>query len=143
MRNGAVIIRLVGFVVAVGMAALAWEVVSVTEPYLVRPVDSATAPEGARVGYSIAPESRVLSVVSGSEATVVADPGSSFRHEVVWLVEEPRPNGSSELREFTCVMPEYATEASIRPLGTPVPAKIRQVADGSRWSSGSAKRLGR
>jgi len=71
--------------------------------------------------------------VSNSEVVVVADPGESFQHEVIWLVEKPSSGTTAPLKEFRCELPKFATESQIRAIGTPVPAKIQQVANRNRW----------
>lgn len=123
------------FVVAalIGLAALAWEVLTVTDPYRVEPLTSSQASVGATVGYTVNSSTRTLSIVSRGEVAVVADPGKSFRHEVVWLVEKPSAGTDGPLKEFRCELPKFATESQIRPIGTPVPARIQQVADRNRW----------
>jgi len=117
----------------VGVATLAWKSFAVTDPYLVKPLTSFPAPVGASVGHSVASGSRTLSIVSSNDVVVVADPGASFRYEVVWLVERSRKDGAHTLMEFKCQLPQYAALGPINPLGSQIPPKIQQVADGGRW----------
>lgn len=122
-----------GLVVLIGVAALAWSTFTITDPYLVKPLTSSPAPAGASVGHSVASGSRTLSIVSSNDVVVVADPGASFRYEVVWLVERPRKDGARTLAEFKCELPQYAALGPINPLGSQIPPKIQQVADGGQW----------
>lgn len=117
----------------VAISALAWKAVTVTAPYLIKPLTSSPAPVGASVGYSVAPGSRTLSVVSSNDVVVAADPGASFQYEVVWLVERYRKGGAHTLTEFKCELPQYAAVGHIKPLGSPIPPKVQQVADGGHW----------
>ena len=133
MNKKSIIAVFVSIAVLVGVTALAWEVLTVTDPYRVEPLTSSAAPSSASVGYSVSNGSRILSIVSSGDVVVVADPGESFRYEVIWLVEQPRKDGSHNLKEFRCDLPEYAVLDQIRPLSTPVPAKIQQVADREQW----------
>ena len=122
-----------GLTVLAGITVLAWEVFTITDPYLVKPLTSSLAPTTADVGHSVSSGSRTLSIVSSSDIIVVADPGASFKHEVVWLVERPRKDGGHTLREFRCELPDDAAIDQIMPLGSPIPTKIQQIADGGRW----------
>ena len=133
MKIKTIIAGLVGVAALVGVTALAWEALTVTDPYRVAPLTSYPASPGATVGHSVNSSTRILSVVSSGEVVVVADPGESFRYEVVWLVEKPTAGSARALKEFRCNLPEFATESQIRPLGTPVPARIQHVADSNRW----------
>lgn len=133
MKRKFVFVGIASFAVLAGVAVIGWEVFTVTDPYVVSPLASTPAPAGAKVGHSVSRGSRLLSVVSGSDVVVVADPGASFKHEVIWLVEQPRKKSSHTLREFRCELPQYATLDQIRPLGSAVPTEIQQIADGSRW----------
>lgn len=116
-----------------GITAFAWNVLTVTDPCLVKPLTSSYAPASASVGHLEGGGSRILSIVSGSDIVVVADPGASFQHEVVWLVEQPRKDGGHTLKEFRCELPQHAAVDQIRPLGSPIPTKIQQTANGGRW----------
>jgi hypothetical protein len=122
-----------GLALVVGVAALAWRAFTATDPYLVKPLTSSSASAGASVGYSIASGSRTLSIVSSNDVVVVADPGASFRYEVVWLVERPRKDGAHTLTEFKCELPQGAAVDQIRPLGSAIPPEIQQVANGGQW----------
>ena len=133
MKMKYIITGLVGMVGLVGVTALAWEVLTVSDPYRVEPLTSSPASVGATAGHSVDSSTRTLSIVSSGEVVVVADPGESFRYEVIWLVEKPCAGTAHLLKEFCCKLPEFATESQIRPMGTPVPAKIQQVADRNRW----------
>jgi hypothetical protein len=133
MKKKIIIAGVACFAVFAGVTVLAWKVFTVTNPYLIRPVTSSAAPNGASVGHSLNSGSRILSIVSSRDVVVVADPGASFNHEVVWLVEQPRKDGTQTLKEFRCDMPDHATLDQIKPLGSPVPTEIQQVADSGRW----------
>jgi hypothetical protein len=122
-----------GLAVPVGITLLAWNAFTITAPYLVEPLTSSPAPAGVIVGHSVASGSRTLAVVSSNDVVVIADPGASFQHEVVWLVERPRKNGAHTLMEYRCELPQYAAADRINRLGSPIPPKIQQVADGGRW----------
>jgi hypothetical protein len=122
-----------GLAVSVGISALAWKAFAITDPYLVKPLASSPAPVGATVGHSVAIASRTLSIVSSNDVVVIADPGASFQREVVWLVERPRKNGTHTFMEFKCELPQVAAAYRINPLGSPIPPKIQQAADGGRW----------
>jgi hypothetical protein len=123
----------VGLAVLVGVAALVWSAFTITDPYLVKPLTSSPVLASASIGHSVASGSRTLSVVSSNDVVVVADPGASFQYEVVWLVERPRRDGASTLTEFKCELPQFAAVGQIKPLGTTIPPKIQQVADGGQW----------
>jgi hypothetical protein len=103
-------------------------------------VTSSPAPAGASAGYSVGSGTYTLSIVSNNDVVVVADPGASFQHEIVWLVERPRKSGSHTLMEFKCELPQCAAAGQIKPLGSPIPRKIQQVADGAQWWSWLTKR---
>jgi hypothetical protein len=126
-------ILLLGCVILTGISMLAWRALTITDPYIVKPMTSSPAPTGATVGYFVESTSRTLTIVSGNEVIVVADPGASFQHEVLWLVERPRKTGVSTLVEYKCVLPQYAAADYINPIGFPMPPKIRRVADKERW----------
>lgn len=119
--------------VLVGVAALVWEAFTITDPYLVKPLSSSPAPAGASVGHSVTSGSRTLCVVSSNDVVVVSDPGVSFLYEVVWLVERPKKGGTHTLTEFRCELPQYAVADQINPLGSQIPPKVQQVANGGRW----------
>lgn len=122
-----------GLAMLVGVTAFAWRAFTITDPYLVKPLTASPASAGASVGHSEASGSCTLSVVSSNDVVVVADPGVSFQHEVVWLVERPRKDGTHNLTEFKCELPQYAAVGQIKPLGAAIPPKIQQVADGGQW----------
>ena len=122
-----------GFAMLVALAALAWKAFTLTDPYLVKPLTSSPAPAGASIGHSCASGSRTLSIVSSNNIVVVADPGASFKYEVLWLVERPRKSGASTLMEYRCDLPQYAAADHINPIGSRIPPKIQQVADGGQW----------
>ena len=133
MKKKPIIVGAIGVAGLIGMTALAWEVLTVTDPYRVEPLTSSPASGGATVGYSVNSSTGTLSIVSSGEVVAVADPGESFRHEVIWLVEKPSSGTDIPLKEFRCELPKFATESQIRPIGTPVPARIQQVANRNRW----------
>lgn len=133
MKKKAIIVGITGMVVLAAIAALAWEVFTVTDPYVVTPLASSSAPATSSAGYAVAIGSRTLSIVSGSDVVVVADPGVSFKHEVIWIVEQPRKDGSHTLKEFRCSLPKYVAVDQVRPLGSPIPPEIQQTANGHRW----------
>jgi hypothetical protein len=124
---------MLGLAVLVGVAAFAWKVFTITDPYLVKPLTSSPAPSGASVGHSVASGSRTLSIVSSDDVAVAADPGASFQYEVVWLVEHPRKDSTHTLMEFKCELPQYAAVDHINPLGSQIPPKIQRAADGGQW----------
>ena len=133
MKMKFIIAGIVVMAVLAGITALAWEVLTVTNPYVVSPLSSSPAPASASVGRSIGSGSRILSVVSSLDVVVVADPGASFKYEVVWLVELPRKDGSHALKVFRCDLPQHASVDQIRSLGSAIPTEIQQTADGRRW----------
>jgi hypothetical protein len=133
MKMKTFIVGITGVPVLAAIAALVWEVLTVTDPYVVIPLASSTAPASARAGHTVKSGSRTLSIVSSRDVVVVADPGASFKHEVVWIVEQPRKNGSHALKEFTCSLPEYAAVDQIKPLGSSIPTEIQRIANGHRW----------
>jgi hypothetical protein len=117
-------------VLAAGISMLAWKAFTITDPYLVKPLTSSPAPPGATVGYSLATATRTLSIVTSNDVVVVADPGASFRYEVLWLVERPKKDGAGTLMEYKCKLPQYAAADHINPIGSQIPPKIQQIADG-------------
>jgi hypothetical protein len=119
-------------VLAAGISILAWKALTITDPYLVKPLTSSPALPGATVSYSLATATRTLSIVTSNDVVVVADPGASFRYEVLWLVERPKKDGASTLMEYKCKLPQYAAADHINPIGSQIPPKIQQVADGER-----------
>jgi hypothetical protein len=123
----------VGFTVLVAILTLARKALTITQPYLVKPLTSSPAPSGASIGHSVASGSRTLSVVTSNDVIVVADPGASFKHEVLWLVERPRKDGARTLLEFKCQLPRYAAIGHINPIGSQIPPKIQGVAEGGNW----------
>jgi hypothetical protein len=134
MKKNLVIVGVVvGVVIVVGISVLAWKTITITDPYVVKPITSTPAPVGASVGHSIGSATRTLSIVSSNDIVVVADPGASFQYEVLWLVERPRKDGTHTLMEYKCEMPQYAAAGHINPVGSQIPPKIQQVADGGQW----------
>lgn len=133
MKMKTIIAGITGVAVLAAITAVAWEVFTVTDPYVVTPLVSSSAPANASAGHAVGSGSRTLSIVSSSDVVVVADPGSSFKHEVIWIVEQPRKDGSHTLKEFTCNLPEYAAVEQIKPLGSAIPSEIQQTANGHRW----------
>lgn len=128
-----IISAVLGFAVLVAICSLAWKAFTITDPYLVLPLASSPAPPGVRIGHSVASGSRMLSIVTSNDVIVVADPGASFQHEVLWLVERPRKDGARALLEFRCELPKYATIGHINPIGSQIPPKIQRVAEGGNW----------
>jgi hypothetical protein len=122
-----------GLALFASVAVIAWTASTVTDPYLIRPLTSSPAPPGASVGFSVSSSTRTLSIVSSNDVVVAADPGASFRYEVVWLVEHPRKDKTRTLMEFKCELPQYAAVDHIHALGSQIPPKIQQVADGGQW----------
>lgn len=134
MKKKLVIVGIaIGVLNVVGISALAWNVLTFADPYVVKPLTSTPVPIGSRVGYSIERATRTLSVTSSNDIVVVADPGASFQYEVLWLVERPRKDGSHSLIEYKCKLPQYATASHINPVGSQIPPKIQHVADGGQW----------
>ena len=133
MKMKTIIAGIVGMAVLSGITALAWEVFTVTDPYVVTPLASSSAPANASAGHAVASGSRTLTIVSSSDVVVVADPGASFKHEVIWIVEQPRKDGSKTLKEFRCNLPEYAAVDQIKPPDSSIPTEIQQTANGHRW----------
>jgi hypothetical protein len=109
-------------------AVLLSQVLAVTDPYIVKPIASQAARAGLTSGHFVDGAGRVLSVLSSNDVVVVADPGASFSHEVLWLVEQTRKTGDRTLMEFTYVLPQHAAPEHIKPLGSQVPAKLMQLA---------------
>ena len=122
-----------GVIALVGVGVLAWKFFTISDPYLVKPLRSSPAPVAAMTGYSVASGSRTLSVISSNDIVVVADPGASSTYEVVWLVQQPRKDGTHALMEFKCELPPNAAVDRIEPLGSPIPPKIQKVANGRLW----------
>lgn len=122
-----------GVVVVTVISMLVWTALTITEPYIVKPMASSPAPVGATVGHSVSSGSRTLSIVSSNDVVVVADPGASFRYEVIWLVERPRKDGANTLVEYKCELPKYAAADHINSIGSLIPPKIQQIADGGKW----------
>lgn len=122
-----------GVVVAGAIAVGIWKAATITDPYLVKPVAVSPARNGARVGHSVKNGTRTLSIVSSNLVVVVADPGASFQHEVVWLVEKPRGDGNHTLMEYTCQLPQYSAAEHVKPVGSEIPPKIQNTAGGGQW----------
>lgn len=120
-------------VLAAGISMIVWETLTITDPYMVKPLTSSPTPIGATVGQSLESDSRTLSIVSSNDVVVVADPGASFRYVVLWLVERPRKNGVSTLMEYRFALPQYASADHINPVGSRIPTNIQQVADRGQW----------
>jgi hypothetical protein len=118
-------------VAAISLAV--WKAATITDPYLVKPVTVSPAPEGAKVGHSVNSGTRTLSVISSNRVVVVADPGASFQYEVLWVVEQPRKDGSPALMEYKCQLPQYAAADHINPAGSKLPLKIQKTAGRDRW----------
>jgi hypothetical protein len=116
-----------------GTLVLGWKALTVTDPYIVEPMATSPARAGATVGHALEPTSRILSIVSNTDVVVVADPGASFRHEVLWLVERPGKTGERRLMEYKYKLKQHAVADHIHPIGAQVPLKIQQVADGRPW----------
>jgi hypothetical protein len=125
--------------IAVAVAVLAatsfgvWKFLTVTDPYRVEPISASPAPVGAKVGYTVKNDTRTLSIISSNRVVVVADPGASFRYEVLWLVERPRKDGSAALMEYTCKLPEFAAVDHIYPPTTQPPLKIQKASEAIGW----------
>jgi hypothetical protein len=122
-----------GVAIAGGVSVVVWNAISITKPYVVKPMTTLPAPKGAKVGHSIESSTRTLSIVSSNSVVVVADCGASFQYEVLWLVEKPREDGLHTLMEYRCKLPEYAVSDHINPVGSEIPPKIQKVADGNLW----------
>src|SRR5690606_23831069 len=119
---------LCGLIVSASAWILAWNVFTITDPYLVKPLASSDAGPGASQGHAV--QAGNLVVISTTDVVVVADPGASFAHEVLWLVEQPRADETLTLREYVFQSPPSATVNQIHPSGTPIPANVQRVADG-------------
>ena len=131
-RELIVVGALLGILVVVGISMLAWKAFTITDPYLVKQLTSSPAPVRAAIGHSLENASPTLSIVSSNDVVVVADPGASFKYEVLWLVEHPRKSGASTLMEFRYELPKYAAADHINPIGSRIPPRIQQVADGGK-----------
>ncbi len=101
-------------------------------PYIVQPSVVSSAPASAPVGFNFDPVSHTLSVVSDAAVAVVVDLGESFHYEVVWLVAEPRADGTSGRLEYRYSLSAYVTTAHIHPPSATVPPQIQRVVD-HRW----------
>jgi hypothetical protein len=122
-----------GIAVAGALTVAGWKVFRITDPYLVEPVTTLPAQNGAKTGHSIEGVTRVLSVVSSNRIIVVADPGVSFHYQVLWLVEKPRKDGSHTLMEYKCKLPKYVSADHLHPIGSEVPSRIQEIAEASQW----------
>jgi len=116
-----------------GAGVLAWNFFTITDPYVVKLLSSSPAPLGSMTSFSVANDTRTLSVISSNDVVVVSDPGADFKYEVLWLVEHPRKTGTHALVEFRFKLPKSAAADKIELLGTEIPPKIRKVADGQLW----------
>ncbi|HEY5754028.1 MAG TPA: hypothetical protein VIT21_12825 [Chthoniobacterales bacterium] len=129
--------KLIGFnvlaaIVAVG-AYVTYCALSITDPYVVEASEIRLVPHEVEEGFRVDIEHRVLSVVSDKEIVLVADPGFSFHHEVLWLVEKPRKASSTESREFRFELPEYAKVDQIFFSDASTPLHVLKTASGS-WN---------
>jgi hypothetical protein len=128
-----IVLIVLSAVVLAGTLVLGWKALTATDPYIVQPMATLPAPDGATVGHALEPTSRMLSIVSSTDVVVVADPSASFRHEVLWLVERPSKTGERRLMEYKYTLQQPAVADHIHPIGSQVPLKIQQVTDGWPW----------
>lgn len=121
-------------VVAIDAAVgfLIFQGVTITDPYIIKPTSQLPARGDANVGHTIKTGTHTLSVVSRKNVVVIADPGASFKYEVLWLVKKPREDRSDNPVEYQYALPEYALAEHINPIGSETPPKIQRVAEG-RW----------
>lgn len=91
------------------------------------------APSDAKTGHTVDTATRTLSVVSRQKVVVIADPGASFSHEVLWIVEIPKKDGPNGLMTYQVEMPKFSVAEHIHPLGSDVPPKIAKLASGGQW----------
>ena len=118
----------VGFALLAAVMLSVWKFATITDPYCVEPISVSVASGGAKVGYSVKLETRPLSVSSSNEVVVVADPGTSFRYEVLWLVERRRSDGTHGLMAYTYKLPRFAAVNHINAPTTEPPPEIRKAA---------------
>lgn len=103
---------------------------SVTSPYLIKPASRVSPPVGAAPGTSFNASTHSLSVVSDVPLVVVADPGKSFKHEVIWVIAQAAEK-KEEPMEYRFNLSEYTVEKHIHPPGVTVPPEIKKAAN--RW----------
>ena len=121
---------LLAFLVVMAGTCILFKVFTVTEPYVIKPINVVTATSGAPVNHVINTNTGILSVFSSNLVVVVADPGASFQHEVLWLVAVPRTDQSRELKEYRFKMPKFAMAEHVNEIGVALPDKIRKAANG-------------
>jgi hypothetical protein len=134
MKKGLTVAGITVAVVAMAAASFgAWKLLTVTDPYRVEPITASPAPTGAKVGYTVKMDTRTISIVSSNQVVVVADPGTSFRYEALWLIERPRKDGSASLIEYACKLPEFAAVDNIHPPTAQPPPKIQKASEAIGW----------
>jgi hypothetical protein len=114
-------------------ALVLWKMGAATAPYAIRPIAVLAVSNDAVVGHTVDLAKRSLSVVSQREVVVVADPGASFQHEVLWLVEVPRSDGSSDKRLYRFETPKFAVAQHIHPIGAALAPNIAKFASNGHW----------
>jgi hypothetical protein len=122
----------IAVLVVVGIGALKVFRFDPTAPYVVRPTTVSSADTTAQVGSVFDSATHTLSVVSDTPVVVVADPGKSFKYEVVWVVADPRPNQAVRRCNYRFALSEYAKAEHVNPLGTALPPEIQKTAT-DRW----------
>jgi hypothetical protein len=114
-------------------ALVLWKISAATAPYAIRPSSVLVVSKDATVGHTVDLAKRALSVISQRDVVVVADPGASFLHEVLWLVEVPRSDGSSDKKLYSFETPKFIATEHIYPIGAPLAPDIAKFAGDSRW----------
>ena len=122
----------IAFLVIVAVGALKVFRLDPTAPYVVRPTTVSSAATTARIGATFDSATHTLSVVSDAPVVVIADPGKSFKYDVVWLVAESRASQTVGRFNYRFALSEYTTAEHINPRGTDVPPKIQRAAN-NRW----------
>ena len=115
------------------IVATVYEVMTVTDPYVIKPISVVSAQLGAQTGHTVNREENTLSVVSSNHVIVIADPGSSFQYEVLWLIEKSARDKSDKLLLYKYDLPQHAASEHINPLGSKIPTDIQRIADANRW----------
>jgi hypothetical protein len=126
-------IPIVAAAIIVTVVLVFWKMNAATTPYAIKPTAVLEASKDATVGHTVDIAKRALLVISQSDVVVVADPGASFQHEVLWLVPVPRTDGSSDKRLYRFETPQFAAAEHIHPIGTPLAPDIAKFASDGHW----------
>jgi hypothetical protein len=114
-------------------ALVLWKINDATAIYAIKPTVVLQVSSDTAVGHTVDIAKRTLSVVSQREVVVIADPGASFQHEVLWLVEVPRFDGSSDKRLYRFETPKFAVAQHIHPIGAALAPNIAKFASNGDW----------